>query len=232
MRLRPLVRCLTPISLIASLALACGCGGGGGGGGGITNPPPPDTGPVANSPANVVRLLEWAYEHRDTLRHRELFTSDYVFQCSPTGSAGDGDLDRTEETIVARHLFVGGGVEPPASSIELNIDPTPQVLDDSRPGRNPTWHKEVITNVDLTVAVGGDDYRIAGRGRFFVVRGDSAQLPADLVARGFTADPGRWYIEEWDDETDIAIPAASARPAGITLTRNATWCQLKFLYLP
>jgi len=34
---------------------------------------------------------------------------------------------------------------------------------------------------------------------FFVVRGDSAQIPPQLMARGFRPDTTRWYIERLED---------------------------------
>ena len=36
---------------------------------------------------------------------------------------------------------------------------------------------------------------------FFVVRGDSARIPKDMVDRGFGPDKNRWYIERWEDQT-------------------------------
>jgi hypothetical protein len=95
--------------------------------------------------------------------------------------------------------FVGGGSAPPATSITLNLDPTLRPLPDSRLGKDPKWHKEIVTTVDLTIKVEGDQqYRIMGNARFYVVRGDSALIPAEL---GFPPDSNRWYIDQWNDET-------------------------------
>ncbi|MEO5617021.1 MAG: hypothetical protein ABIS67_04565, partial [Candidatus Eisenbacteria bacterium] len=62
-------------------------------------------------------------------------------------------------------------------------------------------HQEIKRNVVLSIDSGDQAFRITGAARFFVVRGDSALIPDDLVQRGFTADANRWYIERWEDET-------------------------------
>ena len=103
------------------------------------------------------------------------------------------------------------------------------------------------------VIVSPDDYHVTGVSRFYVVRGDSVQIPADMVARGFAPDPNRWYIERWEDETDTgagafalerSVPGAGARGtvtgscAGAVARREApaalqgvvTWGWLKHLY--
>jgi len=63
-----------------------------------------------------------------------------------------------------------------------------------------------------------------GFANFFMVRGDSALIPADLAARGFRPDSTRWYIERWEDDTFQEV-GARAMP-----TSTATWGTIKVLY--
>jgi hypothetical protein len=121
------------------------------------------------------------------------------------------------ELTMARNLFVGGGSAPPASSISLILDPTLRALPDSRPGKNPRWHNEIVTSVNLTIKTeDGAEYRIVGDARFFLVRGDSALIPRVL---GLGPDSTRWYIERWHDETmkGSAVMAPGPRQLQSTL---------------
>jgi hypothetical protein len=165
---------------------------------GIYIPPP-----TPNSPQNVIRLFEWCWNNRDITVYKEIYTDDFRFIFALGDSAGnlfrDEPVTREMELNIARNLFVGGGSAPPASSIFLKLDPTLRALPDSRSGKNPRWHKEIVTSVDLTIKTeDGAEYRIVGDARFFVVRGDSALIPQEL---GFGRDSTRWYIDEWRDET-------------------------------
>ena len=159
--------------------------------------------PTPDSPQSAVRLLEWCWDNRDITQYGQVFAGDYRFVFALGDSAGnefrDDPVTREVELDMARHLFVGGGAAAPATSIALNLDPTLLPLQDSRPGKNARWHKEVVSSVDLTVRTeGGAEYRILGNARFFVVRGDSALIPPEL---GLGPDSTRWYIDQWTDET-------------------------------
>jgi hypothetical protein len=191
--------------------------------------------PTANSPKNAIRLFEWGWDNRDITRYEQVFAADFRFLFALGDSAGnefrDDPFDREIELDVARHLFVGGGAVAPATSIVLNLDPTLLALADSRPGKNPRWHREIVTSVDLIVRVeDGTEYRILGNARFFVVRGDSALIPPEL---GVGPDSTRWYVDQWNDET---LPGAGAVAAGrvvttaVASTHAVTWGQLKALY--
>jgi hypothetical protein len=173
--------------------------------------PPPEP----NSPQGVVRLFEWCWNNRDITLYKEIFTADYVFVFALGDSAGnlfrDDPVTRETELDMARNLFVGGGNEPPANSIVLHLDPTLRPTNDSRPGKDPRWHKEIVTGVDLSIKTDQQDFRITGYARFFVVRGDSALIPEDL---GFAPDSMRWYIEQWNDETLAGPGAFALEPAG------------------
>jgi hypothetical protein len=179
---------------------------------GIYVPPP-----TPNSPQNVIRLFEWCWKNRDITVYKEILTEDFRFVFALGDSAGnqfrDEPVTREMELNIARNLFVGGGSAPPASSIFLVLDPTLRALPDSRPGKNPKWHNEIVTSVDLSIKTdGGAEYRIMGNARFFVVRGDSARIPQEL---GFRPDSTRWYIDQWNDETLQGGAAATVLgPAG------------------
>ena len=177
---------------------------------GIYVPPP-----TPNSPQNVIRLFEWCWKNRDITVYKEIFTDDFRFIFALGDSAGnlfrDDPVTREMELDIARNLFVGGGAAPPASSVLLNLDPTLRALPDSRPGKNPRWHNEVVTSVDLTIKTeDGAEYRIMGNARFFVVRGDSALIPKEL---GFGPDSTRWYIDRWHDETLQGAADMASGPA-------------------
>ena len=169
--------------------------------------PPPEP----NTPQGVIRLFEWCWNNRDIALYKEIFTADFRFEFSLGDSAGntfrEHPVDRETELTIAQNLFVGGGAEPPASSIVLHLDPTLRPLSDSRPGKNPKWHKEIVTSVDLTINTEAQEFRIMGNARFFVVRGDSALIPKEL---GFKPDTTRWYIDQWNDETLTGLGGAVA----------------------
>lgn len=192
-------------------------------------PPSPD------SPQGVIRLFAWCYNNRDATMYQQLFTSDYVFVFATGDSAGnqfrEDPLDREEELTIARNLFQGGGAASPAASISLVLDATLYPLDDSRPGKNPKWHKEVPTSVNLTIETEeGVQYNVTGNATFFVVRGDSAKIPSDLSLK---PDSTRWYIERWEDYTLSLNASLAPRPAGTPswsrvrdgLTVPAAWAQ-------
>ena len=189
--------------------------------------------PVANSPVNAIRLFEWGWNHRDLETIKSLLTDDFRFVFALGDSAGNAFRDdpfvRDDMLGCLERLFTGGGSMPPATSIQLVLDPTLRALPDSRPGMNPGWHKEIVTSVDLTIKTAGDsEYRITGNARFFVVRGDSALIPQEL---GLEPDSTRWYIQQWNDETLTGAGALlRALPAMPQPTDNPTWGQLLALY--
>jgi len=212
-------------------------------GSGISTPPP-----VPNSPATVLRLLEWCYDNRDAVAYRDLFTDDYRFAFSeldPDGNAyRDQPWTREDELASTTKLFLGGDANQPAASrISLDLDRNFVVLNDSR-GKPAPWHKSIRTSVALSIVAEGGQTNVTGSANFFVVRGDSALIPQELLDRGFVPDPNRWYIERWEDETaQLAPPPAArslpapetesqrARPAGsTTLPSRLSWGGLKVIY--
>jgi hypothetical protein len=199
-------------------------------------PPAPPVPPAANSPSNAIRLFERGWNHRDLGAFRDVLAGDFAFVFALGDSTGnpfrDDPIGREALLGCLEHLFTGGGSMPPADSILLAFDPTLHPLPDSRPGKDPAWHKEILTSVDLTIMTGGvAEYRIRGDARFFVVRGDSAVIPADLAAKGVRPDPARWYIDRWNDETlregGSLLRALPAMPQPV---RSTTWGSVLALY--
>lgn len=207
---------------------------------GISAPPP-----VPNTPTNLLRLFEWCYNQRAIVEYRELFTEDYRFAFSRLDQAGeeydDAPWTRDDELISATQLFQGGSADrPPASSIDLRLARTFHVNPDSRPGKNGKWHKTTSSTVVLQIRTAdGEAIDITGRANFFLVRGDSAQIPEDLKLLGFEPDSNRWYIERWEDETaqpeqggqalgaavhpsEAALRAGGAAPGARSVTLEST----------
>ena len=194
--------------------------------------------PVANSPTNAIRVFEWGWNHRDLVTIKSLLTDDFRFVFALGDSAGNAFRDhpfgREDMLVCLERLFTGGGAMPPATSIHLVLDPTLRAFPDSRPGRNPGWHKEIVTSVELAIMTADSaEYRITGNARFFVVRGDSALIPQEL---GLAPDSTRWFIQQWNDETlweagsagpSRAVPRDLRAPQP---AHNTTWGQILVYY--
>lgn len=166
---------------------------------GPTNPPEQPVAPNPDSPQNVLALIAWCWEMQDEGRYHGVFTDDYQYIYAPADSQGIGaGLNRAEELDAGDNLF-GTGV-PPAHPAPTRISfdyPAVTVQNDDRPGKNPTWHKMISTNVDVRVLTSTQDYATSGGMKFYFVRGDSAAIPAEL---GLGPDPNRWYVERWEDQ--------------------------------
>ena len=61
------------------------------------------------------------------------------------------------------------------------------------------------------IDTGDQSFRITGSALFFVTRGDVAQIPDEMVQKGFRPDRNRWYVERWEDQT---LESASGLLAG------------------
>ncbi len=171
------------------------------------------------------------WNHRDIAACGDWLTQDFQFVFTPGDSAGNHFRDhplgfgRMELAYSLLHLYSGGATPPPAD-IRLRLDPTLQVLPDSRTGKDAKVHKEILTGYDLTVWTRAGTYHLVGDTRFFVVRADSALLPP---AMGLSPDSTRWLLEQWNDETVVIQGARRfvGAPPPLTL---ATWGQLLVLY--
>ena len=194
--------------------------------------------PTPNSPQNAVKLFEWCWVNRGVDEYRELFTDDYVFISAGTDSAGNPSRDiqarRDDEVQTAENMFIGSAEKAPAEQITLLFDKSLIAFPDTRPGKNSRWHKQIRTSVDLKVRIdSGNSVEVTGNALFFITRGDSAAIPAELKSRGFAPDSLRWWIDRWEDETlgDGAVQAsrlAHARISGSPIRMSMG--QLKRIY--
>ena len=207
--------------------------------------------PTPSSPAAAVKLFAWCWKNRDPARYTEVFTDDYRFIFGSGDSAGNPYRDRPwvreDEMNMALHMFTGGADVPPASDVFISIDPVLNAVVDPRPGHSFKCHRTITTTVDLKVTVTDASGTpsvtpIGGRALFYLVRGDSALIPSELIAKGFKPDSTRWWIERWEDQT-VGANGAAARPAGgpgalraaagaAARTNSFTIGRLKLLYRP
>lgn len=155
--------------------------------------------PTPNTPLNALALVRYCWTQRDITTYEGVFSEDFLYEFSPTDGQGAATINRDEELAIARNLFAEGVTGHPAASSVLMTMEGSIVLPDDRPGKNATWHKRISTTLRLTVRSSAPVYSTAGPEIFYVTRGDSAQIPAEMAARGFGPDPNRWYVDHWSD---------------------------------
>jgi len=187
--------------------------------------------PVASTPQNAVKLFDYAVNNRDLSVLAGLFTEDFEFVGAGMDSAGNPSREVLggRDWILAKFgcLFEGGGADsvPPASSVRLNTDHFLVPQADTRPGYHDadSLYKTIRTSVDMTVDFGdGNAVEVTGYALFFLVRGDAAAIPAELMGRGVTHDKSRWWISRWEDETigwEGKVPRATDPTRNITFAR-------------
>jgi len=176
--------------------------------------------PSPTTPQNAVRLFEWCWKNRGVEEYKELFTADYVFLSGALDSAGNQTREiqarRDDEVQTAENMFLGSAERAPAADIKLNFDRNLIPFPDTRAGKTPKWHQTVRTSVNLKVSLDESNVlEVTGFALFYLVRGDSAAIPAELISRGFKPDSLRWWIERWEDET--LAEGLVARPDGMRL---------------
>jgi hypothetical protein len=181
----------------------------------FVKPPPSPT-----NAKELVTLFKWCWENRDISHYKELFTYDYRFAFSITDTAGNPyrgtPWTREDEITSATNLFAGGAAgEPAASSITLIFDGNLTPQNDLRQGKTAKWHQQIqISNLTLTITkTDGSAVRVTGGALFYMVRGDSAVIPPELIDIGFHPDSSRWYIERWEDQTNTGGGGAALAPA-------------------
>ena len=104
------------------------------------------------TPANAVRLLEWCWSggtRRRTTTSSRTITASASRDSDPAGDAFAGrEMTRAQEITAATNLFSQGVTgHTAARQIIFGIDPALNVQNDSRPGKDPTTHKEITTEL-------------------------------------------------------------------------------------
>jgi hypothetical protein len=190
---------------LAAAVWGAGCSVGPGSGrlGRIFRPQPTAAAPVADSPANAVRLVEWCWSHLDSDAYRLAFSDDYVFvfgSLDPDGNAyRDTPWTRHDELISFDHLVHGGGEnQPAAQSVTAILDHNFVATSDARYPASSRWRKLIRTAYTVRV-VGREPMMGNGFANFFLVRGDSASIPEEMRQQGFGPDSARWYVTRWED---------------------------------
>jgi hypothetical protein len=189
--------------------------------------------PEPATPTLAVQDIKWVMEKLDPFHYGELFTGDFVFAFGPSDPVGNSfpgrALLRAEELQSANHL-IGTGTSTHAKAVGASLQLTGiSVFDDARPGKDPGWHQEVHATAQLTIDLGTDQIHVEGPVIFYTVRGDSAQIPPDLVAEGFGPSSSRWWIERWEDRTGTTLGSTAIQ--GTKETLKSTWGALKAKYL-
>jgi len=205
-------------------------------------PTAPKTASIAPAPPSapqaVATYLRGCWQDRSISEYWLLPTANFRFDFASGDSSGtyysSKPWARTDELAAAQHLFVTGtSSQPPATSITIDTTATTDAAD-PRPGKNPKWHRLVTMTARVRIFFAESGFEFSGPSEFFVVRGDSAQIPADLIAKGVKRDSTRWWLERWDDETlhtTSAEPAKSGLPsARAEATEATTWGKIKALY--
>jgi hypothetical protein len=187
--------------------------------------------PAPSSTTAAVQAFQWDMTHRDWQHYGQLLADNFTFAFSATDPKGalftNRAMNRGDEVISAQRILSNGfGSLPAAKTVTLDLGPI-QPTPDSRTGKTFPWHQQIRVGVTLSVDNGPDQYNVTGVATFYLVRGDSAQIPADLAAQGFHPDPNRWWIERWEDGTGVT-PAPGSRAQA---TLKSTWGALKVLYL-
>lgn len=181
----------------------------------VQGPPPPQP----NSPAAVLRVLDWCYDNRAVGPYAEILTEDFEFLFSVLDSTGahyrTDPWGRDEELLYASRLFAA------ADSISLLLDRNFLVLPDPRfQPSDPVgrWHKIITTNFLLSIREHqGGESSVTGQATFYCVRGDSARIPQDLMDRGLGPDSTRWWIQRWDDDSGSMVSWGAIKHAYRTM---------------
>ncbi len=197
----------------------------------VTRPQPPYAGPVASTPGQAVRRLEWQWNQKAPF---DEITTDFQFVFAGYDSAGSpvtiAPLDRDGLMCAALRLYTGTTAGPcscgpvpmaRADTVALAFDPTFVVQPDSRPGKDPRWHKEILSGVNgHLVLQDGTRILLGGASLFRLVRGDSAAVPPTM---GVPADSLHWFIETWSDE-------ALRKTGRTSVTPTMSWGELLSIY--
>jgi hypothetical protein len=214
--------------------------------------PPSEPAPKASTPQGALQLLRWCWINLRISEYETLFTDDFEYKIMDVEHADEQPDHRDVEIASARHLFVDGTAsEPRARRIDLTYGSALVPIPDQRPGKVDPYHKEITTRVVLKADLGNSIWYVDGNVTFFLVRGDSAAIPADVDSVRMPADTKHWYIERWEDYTfeggqggsaarrspgPLTLPGAYApvAPAATTdspVEIHASWSELKRAFL-
>ena len=190
-------------ALLVAAVLASGCSDSSGPG---TNHPslllgPRPNAPAADSPAGVLRVVEWCWNHLDVERYRTVFTEDFRFVFGALDPAGNTwrDTPWTRENEI--QALAGLAASKPLE-VAVTFDRNFRIGDDPRPGKAAPWHGFIRTSVTVHVVTADQNvFDVSGYASFFVVRGDSAMIPLELAEKGVRPDSTCWYVERWEDDT-------------------------------
>lgn len=175
--------------------------------------------PLANSPVNAVRLLEWAVEYHSADAIDGLLTDDLEFYWTIQDSAGNPANEPVGRTWVlpAFRDFVRVA---PGRSVSLRFDRDLVTMPDPRPGTSPIHHRVVRTGVHVTVIDGTlpVTFEATGMLQFHAVRGDSADVPYDWEPTA--RDPSRWWFDRIVDETHVAEGSPPTRKSFSEILRH------------
>jgi PKD repeat protein len=184
--------------------------------------PPPD------SPTNALAFLQWCWQNRDVAHYHEVFADNFQYYFDYQNPAGVPYLatpwSRTDELTSAANLFAGGSTQAPASNVTFTFTDGPN-LQPAGPGY--PWHQQLVAQWSLDITcTDGTTKHAEGQSRWFVVRGDSAQIPQELQDRGFVPDSMRWYVERWLEEQNtnpiVLAPSQVNAKVGIPITLQIT----------
>lgn len=186
---------------------------------------PVETAPEARSPLLAIRLLEWAFAHRDLDAIDGLLTADLELVSASLDSAGNPTRlprDRAWVMDALRSLFEGVPGQHPPAEVRLALDRNLIAFPDPRPGKSHVHHRTIRTSMDFIVMDPSTTnvQEATGSLLFYLVRGDAAAIPPGSLGDPGASDSTRWWVERIDDET---IGAEGAPQLGASPSRSITF---------
>lgn len=162
---------------------------------------PAEQPPAASSATGAVEQFAWGFSHKDVDVVRGLLTDDFLFISAAADSAGNA----TRDSLGGQNWFLAAlaAMADSSSTMSFTVDRALLAFADTRPGKNPKWHRQVRTSVAIVIHGSGSmgTYDVGGNALFFVTRGDSAAIPQEQIARGVKPDSTRWWLDRYEDET-------------------------------
>lgn len=167
---------------------------------------PASVAPVADSPAQAVRVLEWAFANRNSDVLEGLLSADFRHVTAALDSAGNGNAevwDRSRFMNSIHVLFHGDGTgTAPARQVSFVLDRNLTSFPDPRPGHDASAHRTIRTSLDLKVEHADQSVtEVTGFLLFYLTSGDSASLPEGAAGEPPANSNARWWITRIEDET-------------------------------